>query len=68
MDIRLSRCARADCPTCCAPRILKAADRAVRLVDRERAELAAKKHDARGCWREKQRNIDPAILLVQKTR
>ena len=67
MDIRLSRCARADCPTCCAPRILKAADRAVRLVDRERAELAAKRHDARMLAR-KQRNIDPAMRLVQKTR
>ena len=67
MDIRLSRCARADCPTCCAPRILKAADRAVRLVDQERAELAAKKHDARMLAR-KQRNIDPAMRLVQKTR
>ena len=48
-------------------RILKAADRAVRLVDRERAELAAKRHDARMLAR-KQRNIDPAMRLVQKTR
>ena len=64
MDIR---CAahQIPCPVCNHERIQKAADRAIRMVEQEAAQLAAKKHDARMLAR-KQRQLDPAMRLVQR--
>lgn len=66
MDIRLSRCNRTDCPTCCAPRILKVVDRIIRKYEHEQLLKREAAHDARMRARKMRQSVDPAMKLVQR--
>ena len=65
MDIRLSRCNDVRCPTCMSPRILKVVDKIVVTYERQQRLKADAAHDARMLAR-KQRQLDPAMRLVQR--